>query len=330
MAHIDTAVISKTVIIPRAHLWPPTPASSKGAMGRVLERGPLPCAIQGPTTSTQAQVGARCPDSCPILFSYRAELDLPVPQRRNCSPTPTKKEHRGPSRLKPPLGFPGPIPAPCSRVWERLECVRARSPCARKTEVIEPLHLWDLAVTRDEPEQETIHTCYLAIEHAYVSLQSEGSDVKDALSFGLQQLVQLFLQEDLRSTVGWTGEAVVTCADSTHPVHANNYTVLKLQEEGKNVLPKSSGCSQGLSQLSPRDHALVPSGPGGKNTTNNGHFSHHNHPGSTPFLSLPPPSFQNPGFLSPHEPPKKSFPSLRIEKNDLNPTQNPSHPQPVT
>uniref|UniRef100_A0AAV2JGD5 Uncharacterized protein n=1 Tax=Knipowitschia caucasica TaxID=637954 RepID=A0AAV2JGD5_KNICA len=55
-------------------------------------------------------------------------------ERRNCAPTPTKKEPRGPSRLKPPLGFPGPIPAPCSRVWERLECVRARSPCARKTE----------------------------------------------------------------------------------------------------------------------------------------------------------------------------------------------------
>uniref|UniRef100_A0AAV2LY48 Uncharacterized protein n=1 Tax=Knipowitschia caucasica TaxID=637954 RepID=A0AAV2LY48_KNICA len=72
-------------------------------------------------------------------FPYRAELDLPVPQRRNSSPTPTKKEHRGPSRLKPPLGFPGPIPAPCSRVWERLECVRARSPCVRKTEVIDRL-----------------------------------------------------------------------------------------------------------------------------------------------------------------------------------------------
>uniref|UniRef100_A0AAV2M180 Uncharacterized protein n=1 Tax=Knipowitschia caucasica TaxID=637954 RepID=A0AAV2M180_KNICA len=60
-------------------------------------------------------------------FPYRAELDLPVPQRRNCSPTPTKKEHRGPSRLKPPPGFPGSIPAPCSRVWERLECVRPLS-----------------------------------------------------------------------------------------------------------------------------------------------------------------------------------------------------------
>uniref|UniRef100_A0AAV2JNK1 Uncharacterized protein n=1 Tax=Knipowitschia caucasica TaxID=637954 RepID=A0AAV2JNK1_KNICA len=88
-------------------------------------------------------------------FSHRAELDLPVPQRRNCSPTPTKKEHRGPSRLKPPPGFPGPIPAPCSRVWERLECVCARSPCVRKTEVFDRLtqtgrkhlHLWDLAVT---------------------------------------------------------------------------------------------------------------------------------------------------------------------------------------
>uniref|UniRef100_A0AAV2JHG9 Uncharacterized protein n=1 Tax=Knipowitschia caucasica TaxID=637954 RepID=A0AAV2JHG9_KNICA len=39
-------------------------------------------------------------------FSHRAELNLPVPQRRNCAPTPTKKEHRGPSRLKPPPGFP--------------------------------------------------------------------------------------------------------------------------------------------------------------------------------------------------------------------------------
>uniref|UniRef100_A0AAV2LV44 Uncharacterized protein n=1 Tax=Knipowitschia caucasica TaxID=637954 RepID=A0AAV2LV44_KNICA len=56
--------------------------------------------------------------SLPDPFPYRAELDLPVPQRRNCAPTPTKKEHRGPSRLKPPLGFPGPIPAPCSRVWK--------------------------------------------------------------------------------------------------------------------------------------------------------------------------------------------------------------------
>uniref|UniRef100_A0AAV2MEF8 Uncharacterized protein n=1 Tax=Knipowitschia caucasica TaxID=637954 RepID=A0AAV2MEF8_KNICA len=58
------------------------------------------------------------PEQLPDPFPYRAELDLPVPQRRNCAPTPTKKEHRGPSRLKPPLGFPGPIPAPCSRVWK--------------------------------------------------------------------------------------------------------------------------------------------------------------------------------------------------------------------
>uniref|UniRef100_A0AAV2LXR0 Uncharacterized protein n=1 Tax=Knipowitschia caucasica TaxID=637954 RepID=A0AAV2LXR0_KNICA len=58
------------------------------------------------------------PGQLPDPFPYRAELDLPVPQRRNCSPTPTKKEHRGPSRLKPPLGFPGPIPAPvCGKDW---------------------------------------------------------------------------------------------------------------------------------------------------------------------------------------------------------------------
>uniref|UniRef100_A0AAV2LKL8 Uncharacterized protein n=1 Tax=Knipowitschia caucasica TaxID=637954 RepID=A0AAV2LKL8_KNICA len=64
-------------------------------------------------------------------FPYRAELDLPVPQRRNCSPTPTKKEHRGPSRLKPPLGFPGTDPRPL------LPCVGKTGVCVRPLSVRE-------------------------------------------------------------------------------------------------------------------------------------------------------------------------------------------------
>uniref|UniRef100_A0AAV2KJW5 Uncharacterized protein n=1 Tax=Knipowitschia caucasica TaxID=637954 RepID=A0AAV2KJW5_KNICA len=129
MAHIDTAVISKTVIVPRAHLWPPPPAS-----GPRLGARPTPLRDPGAHNFNPGAGWSSLPGQLPDPFPYRAELDLPVPQRRNCSPTPTKKEHRGPSRLKPPLGFQGPIAAPCSRVWERLECVCARSPCVRKTD----------------------------------------------------------------------------------------------------------------------------------------------------------------------------------------------------
>uniref|UniRef100_A0AAV2M6V5 Uncharacterized protein n=1 Tax=Knipowitschia caucasica TaxID=637954 RepID=A0AAV2M6V5_KNICA len=116
MAHIDTAVISKTVIVPRAHLWPPPPASSKGGMGRVLEHGPLPCAIQGPTTSTQAQVGARCPILFPIelnstCLSRSGATALQLPPKRSTV------DHRASSHLWASRDR-SPLPAPvCGKDW---------------------------------------------------------------------------------------------------------------------------------------------------------------------------------------------------------------------
>ncbi|CAL9695921.1 unnamed protein product [Knipowitschia caucasica] len=70
-----------------------------------------------------------------------------------------------------------------------------------------------------------------------------------------------------------------------------------------------SGSSQGLSQPSTQTTQYLRA-----DTPNNATSVTNNHPGSTPILQLAASSFQNPG-VPPHEP--KSFPSLRIEKNDL-------------
>uniref|UniRef100_A0AAV2L8G1 Uncharacterized protein n=1 Tax=Knipowitschia caucasica TaxID=637954 RepID=A0AAV2L8G1_KNICA len=115
---------------------PPPPPPPVDTWAASWSAAHSPARSRGPQLRRRLELAAR---TAARSFSHRAELDLPVPQRRNCSPTPTKKEHRGPSRLKPPPGFPGPIPAPCSRVWERLECVCARSSCVRKTEVFDRL-----------------------------------------------------------------------------------------------------------------------------------------------------------------------------------------------
>ncbi|XP_072294839.1 tyrosine-protein kinase RYK isoform X2 [Eucyclogobius newberryi] len=70
-----------------------------------------------------------------------------------------------------------------------------------------------------------------------------------------------------------------------------------------------SGSSQGLSQPSTQTTQYLRA-----DTPNNATSVTNNHPGSAPILQLAASSFQNPG-APPHEP--KSYPSLRIEKNDL-------------
>uniref|UniRef100_A0AAV2LXG3 Uncharacterized protein n=1 Tax=Knipowitschia caucasica TaxID=637954 RepID=A0AAV2LXG3_KNICA len=122
MAHIDTAVISKTVIVPRAHLWPPPPASSKGgqASGPRLGARPTPLRDPGPHNFNPGAGWSSLPGQLPDPFSYRDELDLPVPQRRNCAPTPTKRstvDHRASSHLWASRDR-SPLPAPvCGKDW---------------------------------------------------------------------------------------------------------------------------------------------------------------------------------------------------------------------
>ncbi|KAA8589756.1 hypothetical protein FQN60_013121, partial [Etheostoma spectabile] len=70
-----------------------------------------------------------------------------------------------------------------------------------------------------------------------------------------------------------------------------------------------SGSSQGLSQPSTQTTQYLRA-----DTPNNAAPVTNNHPGSAPILQLAASSFQNPG-VPPHE--TKSYPSLRIEKNDL-------------
>ncbi|XP_037554231.1 tyrosine-protein kinase RYK [Nematolebias whitei] len=70
-----------------------------------------------------------------------------------------------------------------------------------------------------------------------------------------------------------------------------------------------SGSSQGLSQPSTQTTQYLRA-----DTPNNAASVTNNHPGSAPILQLAASSFQNPG-APPHE--NKSYPSLRIEKNDL-------------
>uniref|UniRef100_A0A1A8EC46 Tyrosine-protein kinase RYK n=1 Tax=Nothobranchius kadleci TaxID=1051664 RepID=A0A1A8EC46_NOTKA len=70
-----------------------------------------------------------------------------------------------------------------------------------------------------------------------------------------------------------------------------------------------SGSSQGLSQPSTQTTQYLRA-----DTPNNAASVTNNHPGSAPILQLAASSFQNPG-VPPHE--TKSYPSLRIEKNDL-------------
>ncbi|KAM9832500.1 tyrosine-protein kinase RYK [Neosynchiropus ocellatus] len=70
-----------------------------------------------------------------------------------------------------------------------------------------------------------------------------------------------------------------------------------------------SGSSQGLSQPSTQTTQYLRA-----DTPNNVAPVTNNHPGSAPILQLAASSFQNPG-VPPHEP--KTYPSLRIEKNDL-------------
>ncbi|XP_054910113.1 tyrosine-protein kinase RYK isoform X1 [Poeciliopsis prolifica] len=70
-----------------------------------------------------------------------------------------------------------------------------------------------------------------------------------------------------------------------------------------------SGSSQGLSQPSTQTTQYLRA-----DTPNNAASVTNNHPGSAPILQLAASSFQNPG-APPHE--AKSYPSLRIEKNDL-------------
>ncbi|XP_023281761.1 tyrosine-protein kinase RYK [Seriola lalandi dorsalis] len=70
-----------------------------------------------------------------------------------------------------------------------------------------------------------------------------------------------------------------------------------------------SGSSQGLSQPSTQTTQYLRA-----DTPNNAAPVTNNHPGSAPILQLAASSFQNPG-APPHE--TKSYPSLRIEKNDL-------------
>ncbi|XP_014910618.1 tyrosine-protein kinase RYK isoform X1 [Poecilia latipinna] len=70
-----------------------------------------------------------------------------------------------------------------------------------------------------------------------------------------------------------------------------------------------SGSSQGLSQPSTQTTQYLRA-----DTPNNAASVTNNHPGSAPILQLAASSFQNPG-APPHE--TKSYPSLRIEKNDL-------------
>ncbi|XP_061636149.1 tyrosine-protein kinase RYK isoform X1 [Phyllopteryx taeniolatus] len=70
-----------------------------------------------------------------------------------------------------------------------------------------------------------------------------------------------------------------------------------------------SGSSQGLSQPSTQTTQYLRA-----DTPNNAAPVSNNHPGSAPILQLATSSFQNTG-APPHE--TKSFPSLRIEKNDL-------------
>ncbi|XP_077439770.1 tyrosine-protein kinase RYK isoform X1 [Vanacampus margaritifer] len=70
-----------------------------------------------------------------------------------------------------------------------------------------------------------------------------------------------------------------------------------------------SGSSQGLSQPSTQTTQYLRA-----DTPNNAAPVSNNHPGSAPILQLAASSFQNSG-APPHE--TKSFPSLRIEKNDL-------------
>ncbi|XP_057697547.1 tyrosine-protein kinase RYK isoform X1 [Corythoichthys intestinalis] len=70
-----------------------------------------------------------------------------------------------------------------------------------------------------------------------------------------------------------------------------------------------SGSSQGLSQPSTQTTQYLRA-----DTPNNAAPVSNNHPGSAPILQLAASSFQNTG-APPHE--TKSFPSLRIEKNDL-------------
>ncbi|XP_013884544.1 tyrosine-protein kinase RYK isoform X1 [Austrofundulus limnaeus] len=70
-----------------------------------------------------------------------------------------------------------------------------------------------------------------------------------------------------------------------------------------------SGSSQGLSQPSTQTTQYLRA-----DTPNNAASVTNNHPGSAPILQLAASSFQNPGAPS-HE--TKSYPSLRIEKNDL-------------
>ncbi|CAN9500801.1 unnamed protein product [Ophioblennius macclurei] len=70
-----------------------------------------------------------------------------------------------------------------------------------------------------------------------------------------------------------------------------------------------SGSSQGLSQPSTQTTQYLRA-----DTPNNAAPVTNNHPGSAPILQLAATSFQNPG-APPHE--TKSYPSLRIEKNDL-------------
>ncbi|XP_033847984.1 tyrosine-protein kinase RYK isoform X2 [Periophthalmus magnuspinnatus] len=70
-----------------------------------------------------------------------------------------------------------------------------------------------------------------------------------------------------------------------------------------------SGSSQGLSQPSTQTTQYLRA-----DTPNNATSVTNNHPGSAPIHQLAASSLQNPG-VPPHEP--KSYPSLRIEKNDL-------------
>uniref|UniRef100_A0AAV2IXL2 Uncharacterized protein n=1 Tax=Knipowitschia caucasica TaxID=637954 RepID=A0AAV2IXL2_KNICA len=67
------------------------------------------------------------PGQLPDPFPYRVELDLPVPQRRNCSPTPTKRstvDHRASSHLWASRDR-SPLPAPvCGKDWS--VCAPAR------------------------------------------------------------------------------------------------------------------------------------------------------------------------------------------------------------
>uniref|UniRef100_A0AAV2J8V9 Uncharacterized protein n=1 Tax=Knipowitschia caucasica TaxID=637954 RepID=A0AAV2J8V9_KNICA len=115
MAHIDTAVISKTVIVPRAHLWPPPPAS-----GPRLGARPTPLRDPGAHNFNPgagwSSLPGQLPDPFPVklnstCLSRSGATALQLPPKRSTV------DHRASSHLWASRDQ-SPLPAPvCGKDW---------------------------------------------------------------------------------------------------------------------------------------------------------------------------------------------------------------------